>query len=348
MSRITRLWRRASALFAPPLVKAHAIRNGQIVEWPGLHVPVFRAPMRTFLLASGSGGPTFTDGDWPTMVILGSDDGGSPVVPHLATLVSDLENLERWLEVGTATIQTDFIAFRDLVDMSHDIVPGTWQPGLPDLKDMPGITTLADVTTDIFARAICRKNNVNLGTDRDIIFPVPWDSDFSERIPIAEFGQPHPIYSHTLLGMIKFGLFDDEAVGSKAADVSSAARFFGTDHWVRDNYTLANQDIYTVFGGDQMEGVSVAPTGGRYSVGDYWDVDGSEYYTSLMTHDPMRFKHIWDAIRFADAFSWGNYWERVVDENRQSALFWSEPEDICTNYAELIGKAFGIPYFRGA
>lgn len=164
MSRITRLWRRLSAIKAPSFIKAHAIRNGLIVVGPDL-APTVRFWSSLPLLVAGSGGPTITAISNHSSALLVS-------ATDLGTLVANLESAERWLEVGTSAIGTDFIAMKDLIDMCSDIVPGAFETGLPDAANLPGITPEPSVYNDLLRRCYISKDIVTAGTDRWTMFPI--------------------------------------------------------------------------------------------------------------------------------------------------------------------------------
>lgn len=103
MSRLTRLWRRTSALSAPTLLKAHAIRNGMIPYLPNFCSPYVRfwSMEEGPILAAAAGGPTLVSMigtqpyDWLTVdLVLGhfvsnlglSKGGWRWVPPRLVTI----------------------------------------------------------------------------------------------------------------------------------------------------------------------------------------------------------------------------------------------------------------------
>jgi hypothetical protein len=339
MSRVTRLWRRTSALKAPSFLKAHAIRSGLIIGQDNVLSPTLRLWSNKFLLAAGSGGPTITDIADGVRGMFASD-------AFLATFVTNLETAERWLEVGTATIIDDFIAMKDLIDMTSDIVPGTFTTGLPEGKDMPGIVWEPGIWSEYITRAYYTKDVVTAGTDRWIIFPIAAESAFASRIPIMGMGQPS-IYDFTLLGAPKYGVFN-ASLATRSADVDTDVRMPGTDFWLRSYMTIASQDIRNMFGvptGQDKENF-VAYSQGTSSFYDAFDVNSAAAVRTWREGDQLRRMHPWSDARFWDRDSFPSGWQRIVIENPVAYVFWGEAEDLGWNYASLLGMSLGVPYYK--
>jgi hypothetical protein len=296
-----------------------------------------------FLLAAGSGGPTITD-------INATGAGAISSSTHIATLVSNLEAAERWLEQGTAAIAVDFTAVKDLIDMTADIVPGAWSPGLPKPESLPGISPDTTVMTDLLRRAVYRKDIVGAGTDRWIIFPVPGLAEMGSRIPVVGYGAPHPVYDFTLLGASKYGVFN-AGTSLLSADVDSDVRLTGTDFWLADNLTLASQDIRDMFGVTGpaiMESVNAAPLGAASTVGDAIDSGIAASIRGYILWDKLRMIHPWDLMRYGDRDAWASLWPRIIDENIYAYKMFQEPEDLGENYGEFLASSLGVPYMKAS
>jgi hypothetical protein len=336
MARVSRLWRRTSALAMPPFLKAHAIRNGMIVYAPGVLAPTFRMWHPLLLLEEVDGGPTITSITGSTVTMLQDH-------AKLGTLVSNLESAERWLEVGTDDIIDDFAATKDLIDMTRDIVPGSFEPGLPKGEDMPGLVVSPSVMTDLLRRAVFRKDKVTAGTDRWIIFPVPETPAIGNRIPIAGLGAPS-LYDYTFLGAPKYGIFDS-GPEELADDVDSDVRITGTDYQVMVSWDNS-PTIADIFGSDAVcdEQILTAPSGTHYSIAGAFDVNVAADLREYVLKDPIRVIHPWDRIRYCDREAWPIGWQRLLDETVYSYIMYQEAQDLGENYAEFIGKSLGIPY----
>jgi hypothetical protein len=333
MSRITRLWRRTSALAMPNFWKAMAIRGGSIVIGPV--APTMRFWASDMLLVSGSGGPTLEvlyPHKW--VDVLQSN-------VFLGYLVSNLEAVERWLEIGTATILDDFIAVKDLIDMTNDIVPGSFATGLPEASSLPGLSVDPTVMSDILTRAALYKDVVDEGTDRWSIFPVPAMDEFAGRIPVCGMGQPG-LFDFCSLGAPKLGYFT--VVGARSGDVDDDVRIIGTEF--RVGMAPNGNEIRNVFGVDAMEQVLRQSSASAEVFSDLLDADSAADIRDYLIKDSLRRMHIWSESRFDDREAFSNYPDRRVREKLVSYTIFMEPEDIGWNYAELVATSLGIPYIR--
>lgn len=339
MARITRLWRRMSAMAMPPWLKEHAIRNGQIVHAPGVLAPTLRLWSPYALLSAGSGGPTVTALNYTASTILKS-------ATYLGTFVSNLEAVEKWLETGTSTVITDFVAVKDLIDMTVDICPQAFASGLPKPEDAPGLSIDLGVITDLTRRACFRKDDVSAGTDRWTIFPVPGCAEFGSRIPVIGLGSPS-MYDHILLGAPKYGLLTNTPLGVKSADVDSDGMLVGTDYWVGNTMDVAQTDISDVFGVAADEEVVYAPSGTVASLGEgFRDENTAATIRTSVLKDSLKGLHVWDNIRFCDRSAWPSGWARILDESSYSYIMFQEAEDLGENYAEFLARSLGVPYIR--
>lgn len=344
-SRMSRLWRRTSALSAPPLLKAHAIRSGSIVEIPGRTAPVIRFWNSDVLLATASGGPTRVDNLGPRALLVSA--------AQLLVFITHLETIERWLEIGHASVAVaDFVGMKDLIDMTHDIVPGTWETGLPDYSKLPGVTSDVSIYNDIYARELAWKDDV--ATDQWALFPIPEEPSWGGRVPVASFGPPDPLYAYTFLGNAKYGHLN--SLTSRNANVDTIFRHLGTDMILPATAMMSQiatqYDPRGTFGGfaaatepdEQLYrdgSTTVIPV---YKALD-WNL-ASDIRT-LLEGDGYWSKHIWHGVMPAvrDAFP-ANVWSRFLDEAGFDHIHFAEVRDFGQNYATLWAQALGIPYIR--
>jgi hypothetical protein len=335
MSRVQRLWRRTSALSIPSFVRDHALRNGQIAYATGILAPTIRFWSNEYLLVTGGPSITALNEDPFEMLVTLAD---------LETFVTNLETAERWLEIGTAGIATDFTAVKDLIDMCSDIVPGAFVTGLPRSDAMPGLTPDPTLLTDLLRRAVFCKDAVDQATDRWTIFPVPAATEFGGRFPVVGFGTPS-VYDFLLLGAPKYGYFN-AGLGTKSADVDSICMIPGTDHRVRANLDIGQTAFADIFG------VNPAPdevflgdtTPDPYISNNSFDHGDAAAILAYFTTDSIFRLHPWDDIRWNDRNAWAAGWQHIVDENTYGYLMWMDPEDLGENYAEFLAKSLGIPY----
>jgi len=339
MSRITRLWRRASVLAMPTFLKMHAIRNGQIVHVPGVLAPTFRLWSPEFLLSTN--GPTITALNYDMDTILCSD-------AHMGTFVTNLESAERWLEVGDPDIATDFIAVMDLINMTMDIVPGAFDAGLPRPEDCPGLSQDPGVLTDLLRRAVFRKDVITAGTDKWIVFPCAEVTQLGGRIPVVGFGSPQ-LHDFTLLGAPKYGFFDSDLT-LIYGDVDSTFCIPGTEIPLQGNMSAAVTSWKDAFGkktggmGDETQWV--APDGSPLVRSTAFDVDVAGTWRLQIGYDSIQMMHPWDVIRCASRDSWVYEVSSIVDEKIFGFLMYMDSIDLGENWAEFLGKTLGVPYMK--
>lgn len=342
MARITRCWRHASALRMPPFWKAHAIRNGMIAYVPNILAPTIRLWSCNGLLAHVSGGPDITD-PWNDLDDLFTTD------LTLGQFVEALETTERWLRMGETGIITDFTAVKDLIDMTRDITPGTFDPGLPDSAKVPGLSGDQTLATDLLRRAVFRKDKVPAGTDQWIIYPIPNYADYGEMIPIVGFGAP-TIYDFTLLGAAKYGHFTGDLT-SLVEDVNTAFRYMGTDYHVRAQGSVGEiRDVFGLDGSaadlyDEVIGFIDSTGAVAYSkVYDAFDCNSASPWRTQLLQDPIRRMNPWDIIRAANQSGWTDLWKRMTGEKVHGYQMWVDPQDLGQNYAEFLARSLGIPF----
>jgi hypothetical protein len=341
MSRINRLWRRTSALAAPGFLKAHAIKSGMIVSVPNFCAPIIRLWSFDTMLATASGGPTRTSMTDEVFNLLRNDS-------TLGAFVAQLETTERWLEVGHATVAIDdFIAMKDLIDMTHDIVPGSFVTGLPEASSMPGVVADKRLLVDFLTRVLSWKDDQT--TDQWGIFPIPAETVFGGRVPIIGYGVPD-IYDHTFLGAAKYGHFN--SLTSRDAAVDTAFRYLGTDipsssaglsavataFNTRNSFGVATYDEVVLRDGDP--GTSI-------NLGTFIDWDSAVGIRTFLLADSLKTKHLWARLMPAIRSAWTtNVWSRAIDEAAFDYIFWLDAEDLGQNYATFVAQQLGIPFLK--
>jgi hypothetical protein len=340
MSRLNRLWRRASANKIPNLWRAHFLRNSSIFGMDQLLAPTLRLWSNKFLLPAGSGGPTVTD-------IAATVCGMLTNATHLGTFVTNLENVQRWIEVGSAAIATDFIAVKDVIDMISDVpaLKDTFATGLPRADEMPGYVEDASLVNEMLTRAIGLKDQVTAGTDTWSVIPSNSHGGLGNRSLVMGFGQPHPLYDFTTWGVPKF------SCSLWLTNVDVAARFLGTDFPLRNYMTIANQDIRDFFGFDVQDPATAA--------------EEELFADGAASPDPVNGKMVnWndaddirEAIKMDSTalnhvhWKWGPYQREATptsfrkqwDETKVHYWFFPDAQDYPENMAVLTARTFGIP-----
>jgi hypothetical protein len=355
MSKVNRLWRRASALYAPVFVREHAIRNGHVVAMPGFTCPVVRFWNWDHVLATASGGPTRSYAlDDPYTVLTDAT--------KLSNFVTNLVDLCKWLETGTATIVDDFTGLMDIVDMTFDIpdLANTWAPGLPKASDLPGLSYDIQIINDLFARTFTIYDDQ--ATDQYAIFPIPGNTVFGSRVPVTGWGDPlkNDLYDHTLLGAAKYGVNND-SLTAKQGTTAQAFRMAGTDVPIGGNEYLCTTatalDKARMFGtlrsGATSADEQLVVVGYPDSViSEYWglDWDSAAQIRAVESSDSTHFKHIWATMssQLRDSWASGRY-ARIVEEARTAYIHYVENPDFGQNYASYLGIRLAVPYmdFRG-
>jgi hypothetical protein len=345
MSRLIRLWRRASNLQAPPLFKVHAVQCGMINHHPKRLCYTVRFWNPSNLLASGSGGPTWTSSDdkCATMIL---DE------TKLGVFVANLEILERWLETGTAAIVDDFRAVMDVIDMTQDVIPGSWVQGLPDHKNLPGFVDDAGILSELLARGYNHKSIVTAATDQWLTFPpAAEDSVLIDRVPVIGFGE-RTLYDYTYLGRPKFTTLDDDITAMKA-DVDSKAILHGTDIHVRCYPNKNDVDMRDAFGNDSTSTIidEQLYLDGSDSVVDVHyarnQAQASDVFGFLID-DGINVRHLWSVAAFSVLDEIALRWARFVNEAGYDRIHWAIAGDFGLNYAQVIANILGIPYLRSS
>jgi len=351
MSRINRAYRRMGALLMPSFVKAHAVRNGLIISDNYRMAPLIRFWLNTFWLPSSTGGPVWISGADTLFTGLTTD-------AILANMVTNIEAATLWLETGvtTGTAMTsdqmdDFNAVKDAIDMTFDVVPGSWVEGLPDPKGMPGITWIDNIYNDMMCRAYTIKD-ITGGTDVWIAGPTgdmasPFGPGF---MPIIGNG-PRDLYDFTVLGTPKCVLWNDS--GQVAyEDVNSAVRVLGTDFWLRDYLNGASTEIRNIFGlasgaGYREEYVSNQTTDNPVQVNDAinWSTDAS--VRDFQIQDSLRSRHVMSYLSWSNQKHAGGtlsfMWEKLM-EGRFERIHYAPWTDLGLNTEQFVMTALGIPY----
>jgi hypothetical protein len=356
MSRINRLWRRVSGLPMNSLVKAHSIRSGSIVGDPPRMAPIIRFWASKFLLAAGSGGPTITDIDATVLECLMDNT-------FLGQWVANLETVERWCEVGPSAgaPQDDFIAVRDAIDMTYDVVPGSFIAGLPAAKDLPGLSRDLSVLSDLLCKCVGLKDEVTSGTDTWLFSHIAEHSIWDDRSLVVGFGSPHPLYDFTLWGTPNFGIHN-AGLDIQFANVDTAIRLPGTDFPLKDNLTLANWDIRDFFGQDIMgiaAGIGDDEIMQEYNAGTTMEVGGRFFNWGAVAdiiqaigYDAISKNHIFwllgSQVRAGAAGKLAVGHAKVYDEAKYDYIFYPEAQDLGDNHAVLWQRALGIPYVNHA
>lgn len=344
MSRLSRLWRSLSAKPMLGIVKSHGLRNSQITSVPGEQSVYIRWWSSAMLRSTnGPGNPDASIGGYSVMAILMND-------AMLGKWVEYLETVERWSRMGATAIATDWIAIRDMIDMIIDVVPGVYTTGLPKVSEMPGITSDVSILTDVFARCVTEKDDVNVGTDQWNIFPVPDALGMNGRIPIAGFGQPG-VMDFMLLGAPKFGIFSGDMT-KQIGDVNSAVRLVGSDLRVTDQVLNPNGvvDADKAFGlaiasGGEEE-ILVEGTATAIALSSSIEV-GSANDVSFLSQASLKSKHPWMIHRFAVKGGVAAGYNRWVESPNFGYLFYAEPADLIENNIVAFATAMGLPYLRG-
>jgi hypothetical protein len=340
-----------------PLFKAHAIKSGQIFWDPRLCAPIVTFWNNSSCLPQADGGLTFTaTGDDPISNILRSDSNAS-----ILGFVNFLEAQERWLEIGggTTAVNIDLAALKDLIDMSYDIVPGTWVPGLPRADEMPGIINDRSGLTEHLARCMTVKREEAV-TDQWTWFPSAKAVSFDGRFPVTGFGTPS-IYDFTYFGAPKFVIKDADAV-AVVCDVNGDVRVPGTDFLCDNHVYMKSSTTYlgvdAIFGSktgtDQvnaLKNTASALITSQHSM-DWTDL--SDIQSSMLEKDDTYANHIWkdlmlncDLGDFFDADDSSMTAIRQVEGAKYDYIFYADAEDYGDNTAQLYSSVLGIPYFRG-
>lgn len=252
--------------------------------------------------------------------------------------------------MGSAAISDDFTAVKDLIDMTHDIVPGSFVPGLPDQRELPGVVPDANLMTELIARVLAWKDNVDQGTDRWALFPIPEDPVFGGRIPVIGLGTP-TVYDYTLLGAAKYGHFN--SLTARNANVDTIFRYMGTDMPIGAEVATAPAtplDTRLVFGSKNTVDECLLRDGSAavYTLYKCIDWDIANSIREMLLKDGIWTNHLWFKAMPALREDWtANVWSRFVDEAGFAYIFWPEHQDLGQNYGTLWAQHLGIPYIRG-
>jgi hypothetical protein len=249
MGRITRNWRRGSTLPVFSVVRDDAISLGAIGYWPGVCQPVLR--FYNLLYGPTAGGPatlaevftshsaTLAVTDDPILII--SD------VTKLGYFVEWLEGLEGWLERGTATILTDFLAMKDMMNRvaARAELAGSIVRGLPGSDVFPGLTLDKSMFTDILTRLVTWKEDVTAGVDIWYGWPLNGETSEMGYVPVFGLGTPS-LFDYVNIGVPKFIRFASHP-GEPLADVNDSFYCDGTRHHIATDF-MTDTDARAIFG----------------------------------------------------------------------------------------------------
>jgi hypothetical protein len=263
---------------------------------------------------------------------------------NLGVFVSNLESVERWCEVGTPAIIDDFTAVKDLIDMTHDIVPGSFVSGLPEGSGMPGLVADPGLYNDIFYRCYISKDIHTAGTDRWLAFPIASEDLFGGRLPVCGVSTP-TIYEFMNLGAPKFLLFNASA-NTRAADVDSIIRVPGTDFWHRNYLDITGIELRDIFGVVTNKEGAYCHDASLITFYDAYDQNGAANLRDQLVEDSLRNRHPWKPSVVWDRASYPTGFLRILDESKYDYIAWQDAEDLGCHLAEFYGKALGIPYIK--
>lgn len=346
MSRVIRGYRRLSAIPMAGFVKAHGLRSGMIVAGSDL-APVVRVHSPALFKANlGAASPSITlDVSTNAYSVFTDAD-------RLGELIASIENAIRWLEIGNATIATDFTAVKDLIDMTIDIVPGTFAPGLPASDTLPGIVMEPSLISDYMYRAATMKLTVT-GADKWIGFPCFAHAKFQNRVPIMGLG-PLTMYDDTLLGTPKFTRFDSGSTIIGDA-VDCAVLIPGTDFRQRAMdfmaVTTVNAVVGDLFGASSKykEYVVNMKTGVIEGMDEPFNWNDAGPTRIFIKTDSLSAKCRWGAPTMCSYVSGdlaGSNFERHLVESGFERIHWIDPIDLGPHYALFLAQQLGIPYIK--
>jgi hypothetical protein len=349
VGRIMKIWAKAGTMPMPPLLKAHAIRNGQVVGFRDVIAPTVRVWGTQYVPKAGA--PLYG----PAIVAMETRLDNMFITDVLMeSFVSSLEIALRWLvSPGFAdpTTYDAYVAMKDAIDMMCDIVPGSFTQGLPDPKTLPGLSQDLTVLTDQIARCWFLKDIINAGTDQWQMFPCPEFTGLGSKIPIIGFGTPNPLYDFTVLGSPKFGVFNS-GLSVTRVDVDTDVRVFGTDFrngMIGPCNPTANSevvDVRAMWGqkSGYIDEELLTETG--LVTPDQMDAfrwDTAATILAWIAKDPTRVRHLWFN---ASSEIKGTLTAKFIDEVRASYKFFAPGLDLCNNYALTWYTQLGIPYMR--
>jgi len=325
MSRVKRLYRRASTPFLPAFIKMQGIKDGMIPLGPG-YVPHLRFWSENNLTMYG-GGADYTDLSSETPdTVLGDATKLNNFVGNLEKMVWVLEGNVSY----NANASSDVIAIKDLIDMMQDVIPGMYTQGLPDEKVFPGVMADKSLLNDWYCRALCSYDTKGVAGDVFVAYPAQGLSGFNNKIPIAGWGTPG-MEEFTLLGGTKFVLLNDTP-GTNYLAAGGKVTAYGTSYPVGVFYT--KESHYT------REDGWVAIDDTIYDMGDGASIrTWSNIYPTSDEH--IYRKHLF-AAQLGAALEW-----RFVDHVPTDYIFWMDEEDFGPNHALMLAAGLGIPYLKG-
>jgi hypothetical protein len=221
-STLLRYYRRFSKIPMLPMIKAHMYRNAIPVEFNAAHCVM----LRNMELPAGTGdiyGGANDYSDWGSTWV----NNGTSVTNLRKAIESALLALECNCGTYSATQKVDFTAIREMMELVNEHIGVTWVPGVPDVRDLPGVVNVPSIVSEYLTRAITLKEDVSVGTDQWIVFPNPAGAHLNNLIPIKSYAPQSP-YDTMALGLAKYGFFVG-GTDEPHADVNTDGSMIGTD-----------------------------------------------------------------------------------------------------------------------
>jgi hypothetical protein len=352
ISQIRGMWRRAMAVRAPMLLKAHALRCGTIFHMPGRHAPVVRFWNHDAIDGHYGGAADYTDDATVVAADTGTDGvlAGDNVITGTTKLDVFLSNINiaLWYLEGNITAgaeSDDITAIKDMADMIHDVIPGSWEQGLPGETSLPGIVVDPGLTTELYYRLIAYKTDESVGTDQWVIWPPPQPAGLAGRCPIYTLLPDFKtdIYSNCQLGAPKFAVFED-GVDYVERDVNTAVRIAGSD--IPTSAIPAQTfGVTEMFSGGVRE-VLFTREDGFDTINTFVDYGTLANVLGQMDTQCYYNDHyanlVWYRADLIAAQSVGEL--RFLNNTGAAIRAFVDVEDQGENYARLLATSLGVPY----
>jgi hypothetical protein len=342
---IKRLWRRLKAIPAPPLVKAHALRNGTPFWMKDECEPIIRLATHQPFDGKYGGAVDYVDDVAEGYEALG-------ILAKLDILLMNVMKAIRWLE-GDITYSVndlaDWVYMTDVMDMTFDVLPGTWVQGLPDEASAPGIIESEEMFTEVFLRWQSLKHNQDQGTDQWLGFPMASMAGMNGHMYMCERGPHSPLYGETLLGWIKAHCFTSSPT-SIYEDVSTPVVYLGTD-LPKPAQPMQPYSTATPFGstGVPFEDFYDSSTGWGIGCEKFVDLENSSAMGELMGYNFISYRSPlhkllwgWDKPSFSKTIP--STWRMLDNVPGSTRQWYPRANDLGENYTTMWAAALGIPY----
>jgi hypothetical protein len=369
MSRITRCWRRTSTLAAMSLARQQGLDMTVVPFWPGILAPVFRWYTLEYAAPATNHIPTLsqiateldfaienTDADTHETFLTMIED-----LTGLNVIVTWLERLELWLEMGDNAIGDDFRAFRvmrDKIAVCGDArIAASYVRGLPDSATLPGFTPSKEALTDYVLRLLALKQQVPLGTDGWLTYPVDGVLELEGQIPVMGLGQP-TLFDYTNFGVPKFAYFSCNAgmPESWKANVNDDMICDGTRHHVTlvpegasINGAVVTGDLSKMFGQTQATALAtqitdeeIAYKGKQQRSRLYW-VGGPDALLRPAADGLSIAEHEFFRRFVAFESSETVVMEAQLAEGDFDYIYYIEPRELAMNTIQLLQQTFALP-----